>query len=93
MLQATDRLRVHLPECDNLDRPAKCNYKQHGLPSVEQHANSALLRLQLLPSGCVAECEVQLAESCRRQHYYARVHHRRLLVWVLRFEKLSERES
>lgn len=89
MLQATNGVRIRLPERHNLDNHSDANsHEQSRLPSLEQHANSAVLRLHFVSGGGVAECEVQLAASGRRQHHCARVHHLRLFVWVLRFEEL-----
>jgi hypothetical protein len=41
----------------------------------------------------VAECEIQLAESCGCQHNRSGVYNFRLFLWVLRIESLAEGEG
>jgi hypothetical protein len=89
MLQAANRVRVYLSECYNVERQSFWEH-EHRLPSLEQHANPAVLRLQFMSSWGVAECEVKLAQGGGRQHHCAGVYNCRLLLWVLRFEELSE---
>lgn len=90
MLQATNRLRVHIWQRDNLDGQS-LRKPQHRLPSLEQHPNVALLRLQRMPGGCIAKREVQLAESRCCQYHCTRIYYLPLLLRMLRNEKQSEK--
>lgn len=70
MLQASDKMWVHVCEPDLLDKPHRRSC-WHGLPSMEQRPNATLLQLRLLQSWCFGQPQKGVEEGqCHIDHHH-----------------------
>lgn len=84
MLQAPDRMRVHVREPDILDQPHK-QRRGHGLSAVEQRPNAALLFVLFLQSRIACKSQERVDQSRHHFDYHSCGFDCGLSVWMLRF--------
>ena len=82
MLQAADRMRVHVREPDILDK----SHKQrggHGLCAVEQRPNTALLFVRFVQSRIACKSQERMDESRHDFDHHSCRFHCGLCIWML----------
>ena len=89
MLQATDRLQLHLPERDCLDqtRWLQHYHRRSRLHHMVERPDRALLWLYGVQGGRARQPEERLEKDCHHQHRLPDLPHRRLLRGVLRVQE------
>jgi len=89
MLQATDRLQLHLPERDLLDQTCWLQHyhRRSRLHHMVERPDHSLLWLHGVQGGRACQPEERLEKDRHRQHCLPDLPHRRLLRGVLRFQE------